>query len=114
MIWCKRNAGNSLHIGKFRLRKSVEKNGSEADLYHSRSALADGAVGLVRFRGITAGWVITHPKNIVVTIVCPRDEFVNTLRSFRVGVLFPHTPLRGCYTFALLFAAKRSSRLRLR
>ena len=30
MILCKRNAGNSLHIGKFRLRESAEKNCSEA------------------------------------------------------------------------------------
>ena len=30
MILCKRNAGNSLHIGKFRLRESAGKNCSEA------------------------------------------------------------------------------------
>ena len=34
--------------------------------------------------------------------------------TFLVGELFPHTPLRGDHPLALLFAARRSSRLRLR
>ena len=37
LLW--RNAGNSIHIGKFRLRKSAEKNCSEAGLYYFGPAL---------------------------------------------------------------------------
>ena len=38
MIVYRRDAGNSLHIGKFRLCKSAEKNCSETDPHHSRRA----------------------------------------------------------------------------
>ena len=39
MILHGRNADNSIHIGKFRLCKSAEKNCSEAGLYYSYLAL---------------------------------------------------------------------------
>ena len=48
----------------------------------------------------------TPPRRPIA--VCPNSNILP------VGVLYPHTPLRGDYPLALLFAAKRSSRLRLR
>ena len=47
----RRNAGNSIHIGKFRLCKSAEKNCSEAGSYYSCLAYDVGRQPVVTHRG---------------------------------------------------------------